>query len=93
LAIALVFIDASEDLVMANDVITPSNPLVAPIKEDEFEKTSLKMNVSQRSHDEESFKKVVCTRVDHSAWDRQLSPNPHALMIYLEFVPAHGVTL
>ncbi len=24
------------------------------------------------------------------AWDRRLSPNPHALAIYLEFVPAHG---
>ncbi len=30
------------------------------------------------------------TRVDRLAWDRQLSPNPHALAIYLEFVPAHG---
>jgi len=33
---------------------------------------------------------MVRTRVDHSAWDRQLSPNPHALAIYLEFVPACG---
>jgi hypothetical protein len=23
-------------------------------------------------------------------WDRRLSPNPHALTIYLEFVPARG---
>ncbi len=30
------------------------------------------------------------TRVDRSAWDRQLSLNPHALAIYLEFVPARG---
>ncbi len=29
-------------------------------------------------------------RVDRSAWDRRLSPNPHALAIYLEFVPARG---
>jgi len=29
-------------------------------------------------------------RVDRSAWDRRLSPNPHALTIYLEFVPARG---
>ncbi len=31
------------------------------------------------------------TRVDHSAWDRRLSLNPHALTIYLEFVLACGV--
>jgi hypothetical protein len=37
-------------------------------------------------------KRVVRTRVDPSAWDRQLSPNPHALAIYLEFVPARGAT-
>ncbi len=30
------------------------------------------------------------TRVDRSAWDCQLSPNPHALAIYLEFFPARG---
>ncbi len=28
------------------------------------------------------------TQIDRSAWDCQLSPNPHALAIYLEFVPA-----
>jgi len=27
------------------------------------------------------------------AWDRQLSSNPHALAIYLEFVPACGAAL
>ncbi len=30
------------------------------------------------------------TRVDCLAWDHRLSPNPHALAIYLKFVPAHG---
>ncbi len=30
------------------------------------------------------------TRVDRLAWDRRLSPNPHALAIYLEFVPVRG---
>jgi hypothetical protein len=34
--------------------------------------------------------RVVRTRVDRSVWDRRLSPNPHALAIYLEFVPARG---
>ncbi len=33
------------------------------------------------------------TQVDHLAWDNQLSPNPHALAIYLEFVLTHGVVL
>ncbi len=33
------------------------------------------------------------TRVDYSTWDRRLSPNPHALAIYLEFVPVCGATL
>ncbi len=33
---------------------------------------------------------MVCTRVNRSAWDCRLSPNPHALAIYLEFVPAYG---
>jgi len=32
----------------------------------------------------------VHTQVDRSAWDRRLSPNPHALAIYLEFVLARG---
>jgi hypothetical protein len=32
------------------------------------------------------------TRVDRSAWDRRLSPNLHALAIYLEFVPTCGAT-
>jgi len=35
---------------------------------------------------------VVRNRVNRSAWDRRLSPNPHALTIYLEFVPARGAT-
>ncbi len=29
-------------------------------------------------------------RVARSVWDRRLSPNPHALAIYLEFVPTRG---
>jgi hypothetical protein len=32
----------------------------------------------------------VRTRVDRSVWDRRLSPNPHALVIYLEFVLVRG---
>ncbi len=48
------------------------------------------MNVSQRSCKEEPSKRMVRIRVDRSTWDRQLSPNPHALTIYLKFVHARG---
>jgi len=37
-------------------------------------------------------KRVVRIRIDRLAWDRQLFLNPHALTIYLEFVPACGAT-
>jgi hypothetical protein len=49
------------------------------------------VNVSQWPREEEPSRWVVRTQVDHSAWDRRLSPNPHALAIYLEFAPARGV--
>jgi hypothetical protein len=48
------------------------------------------MNVSQWSCEEESSRRVVRTRIDRSTWDRWLSLNPHALIIYLEFVPTCG---
>ncbi len=86
----MVFVDADENLVMADDIATPSNPSVAPVKQEEFEEVPLEVNVSQRPHEEESSRRVVRTQVDRSAWDHQLSPNPHALAIYLEFVPARG---
>jgi hypothetical protein len=35
---------------------------------------------------------VVRIRVDRSSWDCRLSPNPHALAIYLEFVTARAAT-
>jgi hypothetical protein len=88
----LVFVDVGEDLVMADDVVTPSNSPVAPIEEKELKETLLDVNVSQRTHDEEPFQRMVCTRIDRSAWDRRLSPNPHTLTIYLKFLPAHGTT-
>jgi len=97
----LVFINVGENLVMADDVVTPSNPPVSLIEKEELEEASLiekeeleeaslDVNVSQRSRKEESSRRMVCTRVDHSAWDHRLSPNPHALTIYLEFVLACG---
>jgi hypothetical protein len=86
----LVFVDVGESLVMANDVVTPSNPLVAPVEQEELEEVPFDVNVFQWSHEEESSRRVVRTQVDHLAWDRQLSPNSHALAIYLEFVLARG---
>ncbi len=91
----LVFVDAGENLVMANDVTTPSNPQVAPIKKEKLKEASLDetlldMNVSQRSCKEEPLKRVVHTQVNRSAWDHRLFLNPRALTIYLQFVPARG---
>ncbi len=87
-----IFVDVGENLVIANDVATPSNPPVAPVEKEELEEapldeTPLEMNVSQRLRKKESFKRMVHTQVDCSARDRRLSSNPHALAIYLEFVP------
>ncbi len=45
----LVFVDASENLVIADDVATPSNPLVTPVEQEELEETPLDVNVSQQS--------------------------------------------
>jgi hypothetical protein len=76
---------------MADGVVTPSNPPVATIDKEELEETTLEVNVSQRSREEEPSRSVVRTQVNRSAWDHRLSPNPHALVIYLEFVPARRV--
>jgi hypothetical protein len=35
------FVDEGENLVMANDVTTPLNPLVAPVEKEELEDASL----------------------------------------------------
>ncbi len=77
-------------LVMADDDATPSNPPAAPVQQEELEEAPLDLNVSQQPREEEPPRRVVRTRVDRSVWDRRMSPNPHALVIYLEFVPARG---
>ncbi len=77
-------------LVMANDDATPSILPVAPVQQEELEEASLDLDVSQRPHKEEPPRRVVRTQVARLVWDRWLSPNPHALAIYLEFVPARG---
>jgi hypothetical protein len=68
---------------MADDVATPLNPLVAPAEQEKLEEASLDVNVSQQPCEEEPSRRMVRTRIDRSAWDRRLSPNPHALTIYL----------
>jgi hypothetical protein len=57
----LVFVDVGEDSIRADDVVTPSNPPVALVEEEELKETLFDVNVSQRSHDEESFQRVVRT--------------------------------
>jgi hypothetical protein len=57
----LVFVDAGEDSIMANDVVMPLNPLVALVEEEELEETSLDVNISQWSRNENPFQRVVCT--------------------------------
>ncbi len=58
-----------------------------------FDEVAFEVNVSKRSREEEPSRRVVRTWVVRSAWDRRLSLNPHALAIYLEFVPVRGATL
>jgi hypothetical protein len=64
----LIFVDVNEDLIMVDDVVTPSNPPIVPIEEEELEEALLDVNVSQRSHEEKPSKRVVHTRVDHSTY-------------------------
>jgi hypothetical protein len=52
---------------MADDVVTLSNPPVALVEQEELEKMSLNMNVSQRLHEEKPSTRVVRTRVDRLA--------------------------
>jgi hypothetical protein len=85
-----IFVDAGENLIMADDVATTSNLPIAPIEKEKLEEAPLDANVSQWSCEEKPSRKVVHTRVDRSTWDHQLSPNPHALAICLEFVLARG---
>ncbi len=63
----LVFVDVSENLIMADDVATPSNPLVSLVEKEEFEEAPIDVNVSQRSREKEPSRRVVHTRVDCSA--------------------------
>jgi len=68
-----------ENLVMADDVATPSNLPGSLVEKEELEEASLDVNVSQQSREEEPSKRVVRIQINRSAWDRRLSLNPHAL--------------
>jgi hypothetical protein len=41
-----IFVDVGEIFVMADDVVTPSNPPVAPVEQEELEEMSFDVNVS-----------------------------------------------
>jgi hypothetical protein len=66
-----IFIDAGDNLVMADDVATPSNPPVAAVDKEELEEATLdgtpldevafEVNVSQRSREEKPSRRVVRT--------------------------------
>jgi hypothetical protein len=60
-SIPWVFVDAGKYSIMADDVVTPSNPPIMPIEEEELEETPLDMNVSQQLREEESSRRVVRT--------------------------------
>ncbi len=75
---------------MADDDTTPSIPPVAPVQQKELEEAPLDLDAFQRPREEEPPRRVVRIQVARSVWDRRLSPNPHALAIYLKFVPARG---
>jgi len=55
------FVDASEHLVMADDVATPSNPPVSLVEKEELEEALFDVKVSQRSRKEKSSKRMVRT--------------------------------
>jgi hypothetical protein len=63
------FVDAGENLVMADDVTTPLDLPVAPVEKGKLEEALLDMNVSQRLRKEEPSKRMVRTQVDRSPWD------------------------
>jgi hypothetical protein len=46
-ATLLVFVDACENLVMAHDVATPSNPPISVVDKEELVKAPFDVNVSQ----------------------------------------------
>jgi hypothetical protein len=62
----LVFVDASENSIMVDDVVMPLNPPIVPVEKKKLEETPLDVNVSQRSHKKNrleewcAFESIVC---------------------------------
>jgi hypothetical protein len=52
-----IFVNACENLIMADDVATPSNPPVAPVEQENLEEAPLDVNVSQQLLEEEPFRR------------------------------------
>ncbi len=53
----MVLVNTCEDLVMADDVVTLSNPPVTPIGEEKLEETLFDVNVSEQSQDKKTIQK------------------------------------
>jgi hypothetical protein len=60
-ATLFVFVHACENLIMTNDVTTPSNLPVSLVEKEELEEAPLDVNVSQRLREEKPSRRVVCT--------------------------------
>jgi hypothetical protein len=60
------FVDASENLVMVDDVVMLSDSPVTPVEKEELEEASLDVNVFQRSCEKKPFRRMVRTRIDRS---------------------------
>jgi hypothetical protein len=58
----LFFVDANENLVMPDGVATPSNPLVAPVEQEELEEVPFEMNVFQRLREDVSHTDTTMCR-------------------------------
>jgi hypothetical protein len=57
----LVFVDACENLIIADDVAPPLNIPISLVEKEKLEEAPLNVNVSQRLHEEEPSRKVVHT--------------------------------
>ncbi len=54
---------------MVDDVVMPSNPSVSLVEKEELKEAPLDVNVSQRSCEEKSSRRVVHIRINRLTWD------------------------
>jgi hypothetical protein len=57
----LVFVDASENSIMVDDVAMPSNPLITLLEREEFEEAPFDVNVSHQLCEKELSKRMLRT--------------------------------